>query len=128
MEILDDDFIEPSKSSIRLKAYKIFIILILIGFPIATLLSWWEVESIVGSGPTLSTLGIVGIVLSSTFKNKTSVILASIPVVVSLIWLSLISLLGLSPGDVKFTVPISLTTITAIYLIWGLIHILNLKK
>jgi membrane-bound acyltransferase YfiQ involved in biofilm formation len=127
MDVLDENFIEKQKSPARVKTYKVFLILLIIGFPISTLIAWWEVESIVGSGPTMTVLGIVALFLCYKFKNKLSIILSIAPIGVSVIWLLAISFLHISPAEARTPVPVSLTLISIVYLILGIYNFKQLQ-
>lgn len=106
-DILDQHLIEnklPNENKYR-KIFYVLASLQLIGSIIAVTLAWIEIESIIGSGPILSVLGIIVFSYASLAKDTHGLILGIIPIVASCISLCAIYFLEFSPNEAR--IPIS---------------------
>ena len=120
-EILDEHlFEEKEKQERRNKVYYVLLTLVLCGFIISSLVAWYEVESIIGSGPIMSILGIIFARIAYKIADNISVFLGLTPLVISIIWYSLIEMYDLSPGESEFIIPLSLSIVTVFVIIIGL--------
>lgn len=109
--ILDDNsLLEASKPPSKWAT--VFLVVLILGALIASMISWFDVESIVGSGPTVSVLGWVFFFLALGEAQPSSSMLGLTPTLVSLFWFLVIASLGLSPSDCEIMVPASLTVIS----------------
>jgi len=120
--LLDEDLAFNSKRTIEEQYGKIYYTLLCflaIGAIIATLVSCIEIESIIISGFLLSVIGIFLLLYGRKAKMGLNYLIGWIPIVMSLVWLMLISVLGLSPGDCEIVVPFSLAMALFVILIWS---------
>lgn len=124
-EILDNHLFEEAVS--RSRWFYLFLALLLVGSVISTGLAWYEVESIVGSGPTMSIIGCILSIFAYYDKTKSLIWLGLIPFVISLFWWFAIEIYNLSPSDCKVNIPTSLSIATAFMLLLGTKYFLDKK-
>lgn len=128
---LDEHLLETKEENTkREKWHYVLLIILLVGYVISTVIAWYEVETIVGSGPIMSILGIIFSRIAYTMNYKSSVFLGLIPFAISIFWFIMIDINSLSPSDCQVIVPISLSVATVLAFIIGLKFISNrnLKK
>ena len=117
---LDEHLIgKEERNEKREKQHSVLLILLLLGFVISTSISWYEVESIVGSGPIMSILGIIFSIITYKMKSKFSLFLGLMPLGISIFWVIMIELYNLSPGDCEFIIPLFLSLATVFAFIIG---------
>ena len=126
-EILDDHLIDQK---IKRKGFGFYftLVLLIIGSILSSLLSWEDVETIMGTGPVMSFIGIVHFVYARKAKARVNISLGLLPLLISIIWFILINLFSLSPNDVSFTVPASLTGATFLITLIGIVVLQKRKK
>ncbi|MEL6969584.1 MAG: hypothetical protein AAFZ63_09860 [Bacteroidota bacterium] len=119
-QILDDDFLEELTNSRRKsKWFYVSTVFLILGVIVATILSWWEVETIIGSGPVVSIIGIIHLLISRKSKEWINMILGALPLVLSVGWVIVINAFHLSPRDCRFIVPASGAIATLLVSILG---------
>ena len=120
-QILDDDFVEElTNTGRKSRWFYVSTVLLIIGSIVATILSWLEVESIIGSGPILSVIGIIHLVISRKSKERVNMFIGALPLLLSVFWVIVINALRLSPSDCQVIVPASVTLATLMIGVLGL--------
>lgn len=125
--LLDDNFIPQSAFNDR-KWTVTFLILLIIGAIIATVVAWMDVETIVASGPTLSVLGWLLLWFARKSPQPISRLLCWTPFLISLFWLSMIVSLDLEPRNCAIIVPASLTVVCLLMLLSGINWYVSLEN
>lgn len=121
-EILDDDFLdEMTDSSRKSRGFYISLLLLVVGSITATVLSLVEIESIIGSGPIVSVLGIIHIITSRKSKERVNMFIGALPVILTIMWMILINAFRLSPNDCKVIVPVTLALAAFMVTVVGLV-------
>ncbi|MEL6835831.1 MAG: hypothetical protein AAFP77_22720 [Bacteroidota bacterium] len=121
-QILDDDFLEELTNSKRKsKWFYVSTVFLILGFVLATILSWWEVETIMGSGPVVSIIGIIHLLISRKSKERINMFLGALPLVLSVAWFIIINAFNLSPRDCQYIVPASGAIATLLVSILGFV-------
>lgn len=103
-ELLDSDGLRIIK---REKPYLLLIasIFVVAGFIISDLVAFWNVRTIIYSGPIMELAGVFALVVSLVIKNKLGIILGVVSTLIVLIIFLAIFLLDISPGEAQGLVP-----------------------
>ncbi|MEL7248991.1 MAG: hypothetical protein AAFO03_11250, partial [Bacteroidota bacterium] len=94
-------------------------VFLILGLIVATILSWWSVETIMGTGPVVSIIGIIHLLISRKSNERINMFLGAFPLVLSVAWFIIINAYNLSPGDCRFIVPASGAIATLLVSILG---------
>ena len=125
-EILDDQFLEEKlKRQQKSKWFYFLLSLLSVGSIISTFIAWYDVESIVGSGPLMSFIGLVFFFYLLKTNPKPMILIGLIPLAFSIFWIIMINAFSLSPNDCKTIVPLSLIFGSALILFIGILAFLT---
>ena len=125
-ELLDDNLFEEKRKP-NGRVMRIFLVLQMLGSILAILIAWYEIESIVGSGPTMSIIGLCTLLASRSIKNKRGAWIGISPLLISIFWYIIIENFNWSPGDAYWPVNTFLTIATIITIRLGINAYLNSK-
>ncbi len=127
-EILDEYALnkEPKKIDWRYWYY-LFLGLLLVGSMVSTLLAWYDVETIVGSGPIMSIIGVVYVRLGVKVNESRAKFIGWLPLIISIFWFATIYSFSMRPNDCKFNVPFSLSFATVWILLNGMVILAKRK-
>jgi hypothetical protein len=126
-DILDQHLIENDKPN-KDKHHRIFstlAILQIIGSIIAVAFVWADVESIIGSGPSLSFFGILVCLFTYLAQNKLGMVLGFIPLLASFISFCLIFFLSLSPNEAQFPISALLSFCLFVSILLGIFSLIK---
>ena len=125
-DILDQHLIQKkAPNNKHNRTFYIFAILQIIGSIIAVALAWNDVESIIGSGPTLTFLGIIVFLFARLAQNKFGMVLGFIPLFASFISFCLIFSFSLSPSDAQIPISSLLSFFLFISLLIGIVSFIK---
>lgn len=118
-DILDSGFAHETYKNKKSQAYIVILFLLVIGSIGSTLFAWVEIESIIGSGPIMSIIGIIFLIQNILIKERLGIIIGAIAPAISLVWFMSILLYSLGPGDCEVIIPASLTVASTVVAIGG---------
>jgi len=115
-ELIYDEELEPKDKKAQ-KWLNIFLFLQLLAAIIATSLAWFDIETILGTGPGGSVVGVIVFVMAFRLKDKPSLYIGLSAPVFALGCTLLIMILNWGPGDARIPIPIILTIYTLLLLL-----------
>ncbi|MCH2044432.1 MAG: hypothetical protein MK212_09985 [Saprospiraceae bacterium] len=118
-DILDSGFAHDIHKNKRSLWHIIVLFLLIIGSIVSTLIAWVEIESIIGSGPIMSIIGIVFLIQNILNKEGLGMIIGAMVPAISLAWFIIIYLYSLGPSDCELIVPASLTVASTFVVVGG---------
>ena len=128
-EILDEHLVEQDSKNAKINRwFNLGFVLLILGSIAATVIAWFEIESIIFSGPIMSLVGILFSLLAKKQKDQLSIALGLVPLVTSILWVLAINLFSLKPNDCRFIVPVSLSVVLAVILLLSLLILLRKKR
>lgn len=117
-QILDEHLLDQSPKFRKKRVwFYISLGILVIGSIISTIFSWYTIMSIIISGPAMSLIGILHLIEGKVAGERKSIFMGSIPLAISLIWLGLIHVFILGPGECSTIIPASLTCLSLLILI-----------
>jgi hypothetical protein len=126
-DILDQHLIEkdsPNKNKHH-RTFSILVILQIIGSIVGVAFAWSEVESIIGSGPSLSVFGIIVFLFARLAQNKFGMVLGFIPLLASFISFCIIFFFSLSPNQAQFPISALLSFFLFISFLLGIFSLMK---
>ena len=122
-ELLDDELIYDDELDLEHKDKKaqkwlnIFLFLQLLAAIIATGLAWFDIETILGTGPGGSAVGIVVFVMARRLKDKLGIYIGLSAPILTLGCTLLIMIFNWGPGDAQMPIALILSFYTLFLLI-----------
>jgi len=95
--------------------------LLLLGAVITTCICWYEVQSIVASGPVLTLIGIIMAIIAKRHKNKLGVWIGLSALFISILCSVIIMAFGLNPSDAQLPISaiVTIYTLALIYVVFA---------
>ncbi len=120
-ETLDDHLLENTSPKRKPSQwFYFFLVVLLLGSLLSTILAWRDVENIIYYGPVMSVIGVIFSFLARGIKNQRAFLLGIVPLLVSTLLLLIIYFQDYSPSDCQFWVPVFLSTVVVGMLISGI--------
>lgn len=120
-EILDDQFLEEKPNQHKKgKWFYFFLGIFSMGAILSSAIAWYNVESVIGSAPTMSVIGVILSLIALKNKSKRIALLGLLPFAISVFWFFMVELFSLSPSDCRINIPTSLSLASSLALYLGI--------